>query len=142
MILYLDTSALAKQYIREPESPQVVAWVAAADLVGASLIARPEMAAVLGRLRHMRALDEAAARSTLDAFYDRWPAYVRLPLNEATANRAGELAWEHGLRGYDAVHLATAILWQVGLGDPVTFATYDRRLGDAARKVGLVVVPA
>ena len=35
---------------------------------------------------------------------------------------ADRLAWDHGLRGYDAVHLAAADLWQDALGEEVTLA--------------------
>ncbi len=141
MIVYLDTSALAKQYIQETESAQVAAWIDEAALVGTSLIARAEMEAVFGRLRRMEALDEAAATQALTTFRRQWPAYVRLPLMEATTSRAGALAWEHGLRGYAAVHLATAVLWQEALGTTVTLASFDKRLLDVAVAVGMNVLP-
>lgn len=47
------------------------------------------------------------------------------------------IAWEHGLRGYDAVHLATALVWRETLGEAVTVATWDRELWRAARDAGL-----
>lgn len=141
MILYLDTSALAKQYIREPESAQVAAWIDEAALVGTSLVARAEMEAVLGRLRRMEALAEAAAMQALATFRRQWPAYVRLPLMEATTSRAGALAWEHGLRGYDAVHLATTVLWQEALGTKVTLASFDTQLLAVAAAIGMNVLP-
>ena len=56
-------------------------------------------------------------------------------------SRAATLAWEHGLRGYDAVHLAAALFWQDVLGDPVTLASYDRQLWDAAKVTDLVAWP-
>lgn len=141
MILYLDTSALAKQYIRETESAQVAAWIDEAALVGTSLVARAEMEAVLGRLRRMEALAEAAAMQALATFRRQWPAYVRLPLMEATTSRAGALAWEHGLRGYDAVHLATTVLWQEALGTKVTLASFDTQLLAVAAAIGMNVLP-
>ncbi|MEN3281469.1 MAG: uncharacterized protein V7607_2609 [Solirubrobacteraceae bacterium] len=49
---------------------------------------------------------------------------------------AGELAERHGLRGYDAVHLASAI----GVNDPgLVFATWDNDLGAAAIACGYAV---
>jgi hypothetical protein len=33
--------------------------------------------------------------------------------------RAETLAWDYGLRGYDAVQLASAVLFQESLGAPV-----------------------
>lgn len=49
---------------------------------------------------------------------------------------AGELAEQHGLRGYDAVHLASAI----GIGEPeLVVATWDQELGAAAVVRGYTV---
>jgi predicted nucleic acid-binding protein len=141
MLLYLDTSALAKRYILELESPQVHRWLKEADLLSTSIVTRAEMAAIIGRVRRMSGLTEASAMRILVAFRDRWPTYVRLPVTEKTVSRADELAWQYGLRGYDAVHLASAVLWQEALGIPVTLATYDRQLWDAATLVGLRVLP-
>jgi len=55
--------------------------------------------------------------------------------------RAGAVAWAHGLRGYDAVHLAAAATWQDAIGEAVTLATFDRRLWAAAEKEGLLAFP-
>lgn len=50
------------------------------------------------------------------------------------ANRAGKHAEDLALRGYDAVHLATAL----ELGDEeVVLVTWDRDLAQAAERVGL-----
>lgn len=141
MILYLDTSALVKRYIREAESPAVMQWIEGAVLSGSSLIARAEMAAVIGRLRRMKALGEATAQHTLEVFRRDWPLYARLALTEATVARADGLAWQYALRGYDAVHLAAALRWGEYLGEPVTLATFDRQLWAAAREVGMAVLP-
>ena len=52
---------------------------------------------------------------------------------------AGELADERALRGYDAVHLASALA--LGPGETV-LVTWDRDLGNAAVGAGLAVAPA
>jgi predicted nucleic acid-binding protein len=57
-------------------------------------------------------------------------------------SRAAALAWEHGLRGYDAVHLASALAWSEALGETVAVATYDRELWRGAKASGLSVGPA
>jgi hypothetical protein len=50
-------------------------------------------------------------------------------------------AWDHGLRGYDAVHLAAASVWQAALGERVTLASFDRHLWTVAESVGLDAYP-
>ncbi|MCP4424561.1 MAG: type II toxin-antitoxin system VapC family toxin [Chloroflexi bacterium] len=52
------------------------------------------------------------------------------------------LAWDYHLRGYDATHLASAVLWQEMLGKPVTMAVFDRKLWEAAELAGLRPFPA
>ena len=64
---------------------------------------------------------------------------VVVGVDEALAQRAGELADERALRGYDAVHLASALA--LGPGDTI-LATWDRDLSNAAVDTGLAVAPA
>ena len=54
---------------------------------------------------------------------------VIVGVDEALARRAGELADERALRGYDAVHLASALA--LGPGDTI-LVTWDRDLSNAA----------
>ena len=49
MVLYLDTSALLKRYVAEPESEDVVAKIDEATAITTALITRTEVAAALGR---------------------------------------------------------------------------------------------
>jgi len=55
--------------------------------------------------------------------------------------RAAQLARENGLRGYDATHFATALIWQEILETHLTLATFDRELWLVAKKVGIAVWP-
>jgi predicted nucleic acid-binding protein len=66
---------------------------------------------------------------------------VRLDVSWQIAKRAAALAWEYGLRGYDAMHFASALGWQDAIDMPVTLATYDRDLWRAAQKAGMQVWP-
>ncbi len=54
------------------------------------------------------------------------------------ARDAGELAERFALRGYDAVHLASAL----SAGGPVTLATWDADLRSAAEQSGCAIAPA
>ena len=55
------------------------------------------------------------------------------------ARHAGELAEQHDLRGFDAVHLATALA--VDAADLV-LVTWDRDLARAAVRSGIAVAPS
>lgn len=56
-----------------------------------------------------------------------------IDVDEALARRAGGLAETHRLRGYEAVHLATALGVE---GPDLVLATADRALGRAASDAG------
>lgn len=142
MILYIDTSALVKRHIQEMGTSDVISWMRAAQTIGMSVITRAEAAAAFARMARMSVIDKPTAESLLNEFRQHWPQYIRLRVTEITIARADAMAWELGLRGYDAVHLASAVMWQEALQEPVTMATYDRQLWDAATQVDLRVLPS
>jgi predicted nucleic acid-binding protein len=57
-----------------------------------------------------------------------------LEITPDLARDAGRLAQQHGLRGYDAVHLAAGVTIN---GPDVVFVTGDGELAAAARAAGL-----
>jgi predicted nucleic acid-binding protein len=81
-----------------------------------------------------RAHDRAVAE--LDALNAE---LVIVGVDEALARRAGELADERAVRGYDAVHLVSAVA--LGSGETI-LVTWDRDLSNAAVGAGLAVAPA
>ncbi len=141
MIVYLDASALVKRYIEEAGSAAVGRLVDGADLVGAAAITRVEMAAALAKAVRVGVLSREEAALALEVFREEWPSLVRIQVTEPLLRRAEEVAWQEGLRGYDATHLAAALFWQDMVGEPVVMATFDRQLWEAARRVGMEVFP-
>jgi predicted nucleic acid-binding protein len=141
MIVYLDASALVKRYVAEAGSDEVIELIGGAEALGTAVIGRAEVAAALAKAVRVRLLTRNAAMAALKAFTADWRDLIRLQLTEALAARAAALAWEHGLRGYDAVHLATALFWHETLGHPVVVATFDRQLWLGAKASGLVAWP-
>lgn len=141
MILYLDASALVKRYITEPGSVEVARAITDAEVVGTSLISRAETVAALAKAVRVGVLTHEAATSAAQVFRNEWPSLVRVQMTEPLVARAGTLAWELGLRGYDAVHLASALLWHAGMDQEVILATFDQQLWQAAGQRGLIAFP-
>ena len=141
MIVYLDASALVKRYLTEPGTDDVARLIAAAEAVGTSIITRAETSAALAKAVRVGALTRAGGAAALQVFRSEWPMLIRIQATELALARDDTLAWELNLRGYDAVHLASALLWQEGLGEAVILVTYDGQLWDAAQKQGLAVFP-
>jgi predicted nucleic acid-binding protein len=142
VILYLDASALVKRYIQEKASQDVNAWIEAADMVVTGLITRVEVVAAIARGSRRKLITPDEALAALRQFRSEWESFQRLPIIENTVVRGDSLAVEHNLRGYDATHLACALIWQETLGMPVTIASFDNQLIEAARAVQMVFLPA
>ncbi len=141
MILYLDASASVKRYVAEPGSAAVESLIGGAQAVGTGVLSRAEVAAALAKAARAGLVTRESAAKALQAFNADWEHMIRLQVSEPLVARAASLAWEHGLRGCDAVHLATALVWREMLGGPVSVATYDRELWRSAQASGLSVWP-
>jgi len=110
--------------------------------VGTALISHPEVVAALAKAVRVQALTQEGASACRQVFREEWHDLMRVQLTEIAVIRADTLAWGHGLHGYDAVRLAAASLWQGAMGEQVTFSTFDRRLWETAKRVGLTHHPA
>lgn len=141
MIVYLDASALVKRYVAERGSREVIELTTAAEIVATSLISRAEVAAAFARAVRLGVLDPGGGRRAQRKFSREWPDFARVPVSEALVSRAETLAWDYGLRGYDAVQLASALTWQESIGQDVLLATFDGQLWEAAPGAGLQVWP-
>ena len=141
MILYLDASALVKRYVSELGTTGVLTLTTEAEAVATSLVSRAEVASALARAVRLGVLDQDGGRRAQRRFSRDWPDIARVPVGEALVSRAETLAWAHGLRGYDAVQLASALTWQDSIGQDIVLATFDRQLWEAALQAGIQVWP-
>src|SRR5437016_6604461 len=108
MIVYADASALTKVYVNEFGTKETRNVVLTAKKVGTSLISRAEVASAFAKAARARVLSETQARFLHRAFKKEWVNLIRLKVTEILMSRAEIAVWEHGLRGYDSVHLAAA----------------------------------
>ena len=115
--------------------------VADADLVGTSLVAYAETRSGLPGARLATRLTTAAYTIALETFEDNWAQFEAIAVSESLVHHAGALAEEHLLRGFDAIHLASALAFQDASAEPVTFSAWDDRLLAAANSEGLTVAP-
>jgi uncharacterized protein len=143
MIIYFDTSALVKRYLRETDSDKVVTLFNEGDhIFGSVVITQVEIAATFQRAVRMDAASSKLAAEVWGDFLDHWQSFTRLRIFAGTIERASENAWKYDLRGYNALHLAAALLWQETLGAQITLATFDRELWLAGQKAGILGWPA
>ena len=141
MILYPDASAAVKRYVEEPGAAEIYRAMEQATVTGTVAISFAEICAALARAARVGALSESEAQTARERLYADRPSYARVQVTEELVVQAGELAWQHRLRGYDAVHLAAASVWRTRMAAAVTFATFDRALWKAAQFEGFEVLP-
>jgi predicted nucleic acid-binding protein len=139
MNLYLDTSSLFKLYVEEADSEAIRKISLAAETLSLSIIAYAEFRGSLARAHRSARLDAEAYELTLSLFEQDWSNYAVREVTDPLVQLAGDLAARHFLRGFDAVHLATAVTLQLELGEPVSFSSADGRLSEAAAAEGLTL---
>lgn len=139
--LYLDTSALVKLYVREPETAELSAFVRRhAPPLPFSSLHELELTQALERRHHEGDLTSVDLTRITAAFEKDLEASV-LARPDAdwpgTFARAIHLLRQHrGLRSLDALHIGHAL--EAGA---VWFITYDKRQGKAASAEGLKLWP-
>ncbi len=136
--VYFDASAFVKLVVEEEGSDLAASLWDGADAVVSSRLSYPEVRAALsaaGRDGRLAGHELRRAGGLWEAF---WAEVRPVELNAGVTWAAGELADLHGLRGADAVHLASA----VALGPDTLVVVWDRRLHVAASAEGLAVSPA
>lgn len=126
MATYLDSSAIVKLVVREPESLALRRYLRRKQPLVSSALTRTEVARAL-----MPAGDEAVARgrSVLQLMH-----LVRV--NDRILSAAGALHPPE-LRSLDAIHVATALELGEELG---ALVTYDDRMVAAAKHLGCRIV--
>ena len=136
-MLYLDTSALVKLYVDETKSEAVQHAVRQADAVATSLLAYAEARAAFARSRRERSFTSQVYSRIVSAFEEDWNRYVVIEVTDALVKAARLLAESRALRGYDALHLASALNLQNRATVSVSFMAFDRQLMTAAKLEGL-----
>ena len=140
MILYLDTSALVKRYFWEPHSDDVIAgWKSAAQIVTSS-VAYAETMASIYRKKREGYLSGELIRKIVRSFEEDWQSFIRVEVNDELNGYIDDLIERHPLRGFDAIHLASAIVVHERQPESFVFACFDERLTQAARQENLETI--
>ncbi len=127
-VWYLDSSAIVKLAVRERESDALAAWRAGLDGDDVLMTCELAVAEVLRAVRRVEG-DIDVALAHLDSL-------DQLIIDRDLLLAAGRLGPD-GLRTLDAIHLAAA---ELAGGDLDGVVTYDTRMAEAARGLGLPVL--
>ena len=138
MIAYLDVSALVKLFIDESDSDVARDVWESGVLLATSRISHPELACALAAaVRNGRYRRDAVDADVVDGtFLGESADFVEA--NAGVVDTAALVGIRHGLRGMDAIHVASAL--QLTSFGPV-LVSWDERQREAAQAEGLSVYP-
>lgn len=134
MIVYFDTSALVPLLIEEPSSQACRRVWDDADDVVLSRLGYVETAAALAKAQRLGRLTSRQQTWALRHLDDLWTQLQIVEIDQTLVARAAHLARQFALRGYGAIHAASA---EVVNGDGVVAGSGDRQLLEAWRGLGI-----
>jgi len=137
VILFFDTSALLKLFVREEYSEAICQASRAASLIVVSQLTWVEMCAALGLKQRTRQIDVPQATQALQELRDEWDRFSKFAVDQALIITAGELALTFGLRAYDSLQLASAQRAHSQVGSNLAFTCFDKQLNAAATALGI-----
>lgn len=144
MATYFDSSAVLEVLLGDARSDRIIAcWADDGDRVS-SILLEAECVTVLRRIEQEgRALRSSAnTRKRLEAL-ERYLAGVTIrEVDSDVLAVLKQLPVLSSCRSLDAIHLATAMLFQQHLDEPLKLCALDERMRAAGAKLRLAVVPA
>jgi predicted nucleic acid-binding protein len=137
MIIYLDTSSMIKLYVEEEDSGKIASLVQSSKVTATSLIAYVEARAAFARRFRERAFTSSEYGHLVSSFDEDWGYYMIMSVTAELVRLAGGLAEKHGLRGFDAIHLSSAMGLRQEISAPVIFSCCDQKLQKASQLEGM-----
>lgn len=134
MTTYVDSSALLKRYVQEPDSDYAISLIDADEVLATSWLTVVEVRRALSKL--LNGNDLVKANQVVPDDFDK----MALVLPDATTwLTAAEIGIALNVRSLDALHLACAQRLRI---PALRFITFDIRQALAARALGFSVIGA
>jgi predicted nucleic acid-binding protein len=134
VIGYFDTSAFVPLLVAEPGSGFCRRLWDSSDAVVTSRLLYVETAAALAQALRLGRIVRRDHRAALRLLDEMWAEFDVVEADSLVVDRAAELAFSEALRGYDAVHCASAE--QVD-DDDLVVASGDHALLAACARLGI-----
>ena len=137
-IAYFDTSAIVPLIVEETGSREAKRMWRDAERVTSARVVYAEGHAALASAARLGRLPADRLHAEIGQLVTHYEELYLVEISDPLVRRAGALAEEYALRGYDSIHLAAA---ELARGDDVfVFVAGDDGLCAAAERIGLEVV--
>lgn len=139
---FVDTSALAKRYIRELGSEAIHHILGRREnLIFISEFTGLEVISFLNRRLREQTISTEIHPHLIDAFLSHeFRKYVRVRIGDDIVARARDFVADDVLRPADAIQLATALFVEATFEEQITFLCADDALNKAAQAAGMAVL--
>jgi predicted nucleic acid-binding protein len=139
-MIYFDTSALVKRYLKEDGSEIVGSIVTQQKVIATSKLAYPEMLSALMRKHRAGEIQKKPLDLIIGQFETDWEKLVIVEFHDELLEIIKSLIGKYPLRGADAVHLSSAMWLQQSTKARLTFITSDIDLLSAAQAEDLEII--
>ena len=136
MRIAVDSSALAKRYVVEAGSNDVITACSQATDILVSVLVTPEVLSAFNRLQREKRITVQRYRALKRRLIGDLAQATLIGVTPSVIGKAVQCLERHPLRAADAVHVATALVSSADL-----FITFDKRQREVARAMGLSVGP-
>ena len=140
MIVYLDTSSLVQLYVEEIDSEKIKNFVHNAATVSTSKIAYAEARAAFARKQKEEEFSLKVLRKIVEDLNRDWESYFVIEITDGLIRFDGDIAEKYLLRGFDSIHLASAVHLKNKIRADIHFSSYDTRLNQSAEKEGIIIL--
>jgi predicted nucleic acid-binding protein len=140
MIVYLDTSSLVKLYVEEIDSEKIKNVARDAAVISTAKVAYAEARAAFARKQKEDGFSLSVLRKIVEDLNRDWENYFVVEITDGLIRFAGDIAERYLLRGFDAIHLASAIHLKDRMNSEIYFSSYDTRLNQSAEREGIIIL--
>jgi predicted nucleic acid-binding protein len=139
-MMYFDSSALVKRYLKEDGTEKVNSLIASQRLIATSKLAYPEILSTLTRKQREVEISRKDFKSVIAIFEKDWEKLFIVEFHDELLKTIKELLGKYSLKGADTLHLSSAIWLGRVTKTRVTFVASDATLLRAARSENLMII--
>lgn len=138
-MIYFDTSAIAKKYIKETGSDEVIRIVDS-EVIATSKLTYPEMISTIVRRGRAGDISGKELSELISRFEDDWNYFALIDFTDEMLSLVKPVVKRHFLKAADGIHLASALWLKNSLAENITFVASDLNLLKAADMEGLHII--
>ena len=139
-MIYFDSSALVKRYLREAGSETVRSLLLAERAIATSKLTYPEILSAFMRKYRAGEIAQNSLRAVIDKLERDWSYFFVIEYHDELLPTVKTLIKTYPLKGADTIHLSSALWLEHAVGRNVTFVASDLTLLKAAEGENLQTI--